>query len=74
MNLPEQISSEFKEKFSSELIKNVFRDQKRTELCLNEEDIINISRSERGESIDETNADVMRLKRTTVLTGNHTAK
>jgi len=38
-------------------VKNVFRDCKRTQLCLNEEDIIHMSRSDRGMSIDETNID-----------------
>lgn len=49
------MNDEFKSKFSEEILKNVFRDgPKRTELCLNESDIISISRSDRI-SIDETN-------------------
>jgi len=75
MTLPETISEDFKNRFSDELVRNVFRPVKRTELCLNEEDILNITRSDRGMSIDETNhGDIMKLKKTTVLTGNHPTK
>lgn len=75
--MPDTINDEFKNKFSEELVRNVFRDSKRTELCLNEADVISMSKSERGVSIDETNLDpeaIMRLKKTTVLTGNHAVK
>lgn len=34
LNLPENIDEEFKNRFSEELVKNVFRDSKRTELCV----------------------------------------
>ena len=71
------MSDELKSKFSEELIKNVFREgPRRSELCINEADIISISRSDRM-SIDETHAEaegVMKLKKTTVLTGNHAPK
>ncbi len=65
---------------------NIFNDSKRTELCLNEQDILSFNkRSDRGFSIDETpeieaealkditpeEIEFMRLKKTTVLTGNH---
>ncbi len=55
LSLPETISEDFKNKFSDELVKNVFRPSKRTELCLKEADIVSITRSDRGFSIDETN-------------------
>jgi hypothetical protein len=57
----------------------VFNTTKRTDLCIDEEDILSIKRSDRGFSIDEgpelnleeNKEDDMKLKRTTVLTGNH---
>jgi hypothetical protein len=57
----------------------VFNATKRTDLCIDEEDILSIKRSDRGFSIDEgpelnleeNKEDDMKLKRTTVLTGNH---
>ena len=78
MTFADKISDEFKSKFSDEVVKNVYREEKRTELCLNEADIISISRSDRF-SIDETNFNQeenggMSLKKTTVLTGNHAPK
>jgi hypothetical protein len=74
--LPQNLGQEFKDRFSEELVKNVFRDTKRSELSLNEADIIEISRSDRGYSIDDTNNSdaFMKLKKTTVLTGNHASK
>lgn len=57
----------------------MFNATKRTDLCIDEEDILSIKRSDRGFSIDEgpelnleeNKEDDMKLKRTTVLTGNH---
>ena len=57
----------------------MFNASKRTDLCIDEEDILSIKRSDRGFSIDEgpelnleeNKEDDMKLKRTTVLTGNH---
>lgn len=60
----------------------MFNQCKRGDLCIDEDDILSIKRSERGFSIDEgpelslnsneeTKGDEMRLKKTTVLTGNH---
>ena len=57
----------------------MFNATKRTDLCIDEEDILSIKRSDRGFSIDEGpelnleyyKEDDMKLKRTTVLTGNH---
>lgn len=57
----------------------MFNTTKRTDLCIDEEDILSIKRSDRGFSIDEgpelnleeNKEDEMKLKRTTVLTGNH---
>lgn len=40
LSLPESLGDEFKGRFSEELVKNVFREGKRTELCLNEADIV----------------------------------
>lgn len=75
MNFSDQANNDLKTKFSEELVKNVFRDERRNELSLNEADIISISRSDR-QSFDAeghlSNQDSeMRLKKTTVLTGNH---
>jgi hypothetical protein len=39
MHLPDTLEDELKSRFSDELVRNVFRDNKRTELCLNEADI-----------------------------------
>jgi hypothetical protein len=55
LNLPDSLGDEFKSRFSDELVRNVFREAKRTELCLNEADIISLSRSERGMSMEESN-------------------
>ena len=79
LTLPETLSSPF----NDEILKNVFNPSKRSELCIDEEDILSIQRSERGFSIDEgpelsleenkagEGGDLMKLKKTTVLTGNH---
>ena len=79
-HLPEQISENFTSQFSDEILKNVFNETRRYELSLKEEDILLSKKSDRGFSIDEqpeyegkeTDPD-MRLKKTTILTGNHTA-
>ena len=70
-----------------EIVNNVFNPTKRIELSINEHDILSIhKKSDRGFSIDEspeieaeegkemTSSEIefMRLKKTTVLTGNHT--
>jgi hypothetical protein len=68
--------------FTHEILRNVFHETKRGDLCIDAEDILSITRSERGFSIDEgpelslnTNEEIkeeeMKLKKTTVLTGNH---
>ena len=75
MPLPETLTAPFNE----EILKNVFNSNKRSELCIDEEDILSIKRSDRGFSIDEgpeinqeeNKEEDMKLKRTTVLTGNH---
>jgi hypothetical protein len=60
-------------------VKNVFRSERRTELCVNEADIVSISRSDR-QSFDAEGLSnpihegEMKLKKTTVLTGNHGVK
>ena len=74
-SLPETLTAPFNE----EILKNVFNPTKRSELCIDEEDILSIKRSDRGFSIDEgpelsleeNKGEDMKLKRTTVLTGNH---
>ena len=76
-SLPETLTAPFNE----EILKNVFNPTKRSELCIDEEDILSIKRSDRGFSIDEgpelsleeNKGEDMKLKRTTVLTGNHLA-
>lgn len=81
-HLPESIPESFAEQFSQEIVKNVFNEKRRYELSLNEEDILMLSskKSDRGLSIDEGpqisdtsngETDVLKLKKTTVLTGNH---
>jgi hypothetical protein len=76
--LPESLQTTF----THEILRNVFNETKRGDLCIDEEDILSIKRSERGFSIDEgpelslnTNEEIkeeeMKLKKTTVLTGNH---
>lgn len=50
------MNQEFKDRYSDELVRNVFRDTKRNELCINEADIISMSRSDRV-SMDETHVD-----------------
>lgn len=75
MSLPDTLTAPFNE----EILKNVFNPTKRPELCIDEEDILSIKRSDRGFSIDEgpelsleeNKGEDMKLKRTTVLTGNH---
>ena len=47
MTFSDQANAELKGKLSEELVKNVFREERRVELCLNEADIISISRSDR---------------------------
>jgi hypothetical protein len=49
------MADDFKSLFSEEILKNVFNEKKRNELCLNEEDILSLKKSERGYSIDEVN-------------------
>lgn len=56
----------------------MFRTSKRDELSLNDQEIVILAKSERGMSIDETSQgdnkspdQVMRLKKTTILSGNH---
>jgi hypothetical protein len=51
-----EIPESLKKQFSVEIVNNVFNAEKRTELCLNEEDIISSQqkRSDRGFSIDES--------------------
>jgi hypothetical protein len=84
--LPETLSDSLKGKLTDEIFNNVFNTEKRTELCLKESDILSqIKRSDRGYSIDESpeieaeeqkemttsELEFMKLKKTTVLTGNH---
>jgi hypothetical protein len=77
--LPQSLPETLTAPFNEEILKNVFNPTKRSELCIDEEDILSIKRSERGFSIDEgpelsleeNKGEDMRLKRTTVLTGNH---
>ena len=47
MNFSDQVNTDLKGKLSEELVRNVFREEKRTELCVNEADIISISKSDR---------------------------
>ena len=86
-NLPEQIPDPFKTLFTDEILKNLFNEQRRNELSINEDDIVR--RSDRGMSMSESgitftdpalshqsdnhlnNEDFLKLKKTTVLTGNH---
>lgn len=76
--MPESLQTNF----THEILRNVFNETKRGDLCIDEEDILSIKLSERGFSIDEgpelslnTNEEIkeeeMKLKKTTVLTGNH---
>jgi hypothetical protein len=76
VSLPDTLTAPF----NDEILKNVFNPTKRPELCIDEEDILSIKRSDRGFSIDEgpelsleenKGEEDMKLKRTTVLTGNH---
>jgi hypothetical protein len=75
-----------KSQLTPEIVNNVFNSAKRSELCINEQDILSLhKKSDRGFSIDEspeieaeegkemtpTEIEFMRLKKTTVLTGNH---
>jgi hypothetical protein len=53
LQLPDQISDEFKTNFSEEILKNVFNDAKRTELCLHEADVLLENSSDRGLSMDD---------------------
>jgi hypothetical protein len=79
--LPVEVPESLTSPFNEEIIKSVFNGTKRGELCIDEEDILSIKRSDRGFSIDEgpelsleefKNCDEeMKLKKTTVLTGNH---
>jgi hypothetical protein len=77
--LPQSLPETLTAPFNEEILKNVFNPTKRSELCIDEEDILSIKRSERGFSIDEgpelsleeNKGEDMKLKRTTVLTGNH---
>ena len=87
VNIPEEMSATLKSHMTDEVLTNVFNNTKRNELCLNEQDILShFRKSDRGFSIDETpeneeeeqkeltpsELEFMRLKKTTVLTGNHT--
>lgn len=80
MNLSENLSDDLKCNFSEELLKNVFRDGERVkDLLLNEADIISIARSDRAMNRDdhivsEDTEGVMKLKKTTILTGNFAPK
>lgn len=77
--MPQSLPDTLTAPFNEEILKNVFNPTKRSELCIDEEDILSIKRSERGFSIDEgpelsleeNKGEDMKLKRTTVLTGNH---
>jgi hypothetical protein len=77
--LPQSLPETLTAPFNEEILKNVFNLTKRSELCIDEEDILSIKRSDRGFSIDEgpelsleeKKGEDMKLKRTTVLTGNH---
>jgi hypothetical protein len=77
--LPQSLPETLTAPFNEEILKNVFNPRKRSELCIDEEDILSIKRSDRGFSIDEgpelsleeNKGEDMKLKRTTVLTGNH---
>jgi hypothetical protein len=77
--LPQSLPDTLTAPFNEEILKNVFNPTKRSELCIDEEDILSIKRSDRGFSIDEgpelsleeNKGEDMKLKRTTVLTGNH---
>jgi hypothetical protein len=77
--LPQSLPETLTAPFNEEILKNVFNPTKRSELCIDEEDILSIKRSDRGFSIDEgpelsleeNKGEDMKLKRTTVLTGNH---
>jgi hypothetical protein len=83
----EQMGDTLKSLLTPEIVNNVFNPTKRSELCINEQDILSLhKRSDRGFSIDESpeieaeegkemtpsEIEFMRLKKTTVLTGNHT--
>jgi hypothetical protein len=52
-SLSHQIPQSFSSQFTEEIMKSVFNASKRDELCLNEEDIVSMKRSDRGFSIDE---------------------
>jgi hypothetical protein len=77
--LPQSLPETLTAPFNEEILKNVFNPTKRSDLCIDEEDILSIKRSDRGFSIDEgpelsleeNKGEDMKLKRTTVLTGNH---
>ena len=73
---------------TDEIFNNVFNESKRSELCINEQDILSMQKkSDRGFSIDESpeiedeegkemtpsEIEFMKLKKTTVLTGNFTS-
>ena len=79
-NYPEQMGDTLKSLLTPEI------PTKRSELCINEQDILSLhKKSDRGYSIDESpeilaeegkemtpsEIEFMRLKKTTVLTGNH---
>lgn len=82
------MAERFKTQFTDEMMKNVFNDTRRYELSIKEEDVLLAKRCDRGMSIDEgpeyadppvgkdevelLHEQHMRLKKTTVLTGNHT--
>ena len=83
----EQMGDTLKSQLTPEIVNNVFNPTKRSELCINEQDILSLhKRSDRGFSIYESpeieaeegkemtpsEIEFMRLKKTTVLTGNHT--
>jgi len=79
-SLPETMSEAFTAQFSAEILKNVFNERRRYDLSVNEADMLS-AKNDRGLSIDEGpelsseplngEIDVMKLKKTTVLTGNH---
>ena len=79
-SLPETMSEGFTGQFSQEILKNVFNEKRRYDLSVNEANMLS-AKNDRGLSIDEGpelssdpsngEIDVMKLKKTTVLTGNH---
>jgi hypothetical protein len=85
-NFPEHMGDPLKSLLTPEISHNVFNPTKCSELCINEQDILSLhKKSDRGYSIDESpeilaeegkemtpsEIEFMRLKKTTVLTGNH---